>query len=115
MLRRVAVAIGDDGEFIELINPEIVESSGEQEGPEGCLSVPGIYGLVVRPDYVKIRAHDRTGRPFTVEGHEFSARALCHETDHLDGHLFTELVSKYLDEEELAEYYEKKLTEDKEE
>jgi peptide deformylase len=107
VLRRVAVALGDDGEFVELINPVIVECSGEEDGPEGCLSVPGVYGLVKRPDWVKIRAYDRYGKPFTLEGHGFSARAFSHETDHLDGHLFTELVSKYLDDDELAEYYEK--------
>jgi peptide deformylase len=112
VLRRVCVAVGDDGQFVELVNPEIVESSGEQDGPEGCLSVPGIYGLVKRPDYVKVRAFDRHGIPFTVEGHEFSARAFCHETDHLDGHLFTELVSEYLDDDELAEYYEKQHSEE---
>ncbi len=115
VLRRVAVAVGDDGEFVELINPVILECAGEEDGPEGCLSVPGVYGLVKRPDWVKLRAFDRYGQPFTLEGHGFSARALSHETDHLEGHLFTELVSKYLNDDELAEYYEKHAPQDEQE
>ncbi|MBR2520624.1 MAG: peptide deformylase [Oscillospiraceae bacterium] len=105
VLRRVVIAIGDDGQFVELINPVIKLQEGEQDGPEGCLSVPGVYGMVKRPDHVTVEAVDRYGKPFTVEGHGLSARAFCHETEHLDGHLFTERVTKILTDEELAAYY----------
>ena len=94
-------------QIIELINPEIIKTSGSQEGPEGCLSVPGVYGLVKRPDYVKVRAQDRNGKTFEVEGTGLTARCFCHEIDHLDGHLFTELAEKILSEEELEEYSKK--------
>lgn len=94
-------------QIIELINPEIIKTSGSQEGPEGCLSVPGVYGLVKRPDYVKVRAQDRQGKTFEVEGTGLTARCFCHEIDHLDGHLFTELAEKILSEEELEEYSKK--------
>ncbi|MBQ5567688.1 MAG: peptide deformylase, partial [Oscillospiraceae bacterium] len=69
-------------QIIELINPEIIKTSGSQEGPEGCLSVPGVYGLVKRPDYVKVRAQDRHGKTFEVEGTGLTARCFCHEIDH---------------------------------
>ncbi len=105
ILRRIALAITDNGDFVELINPEIVEVSGEQTGIEGCLSVPGIYGYVTRPDHVVVKAVDRNGKPFTIEGNELSARAFCHEIEHLDGHLFTERVTQFLTEEELEELY----------
>ena len=88
-------------QIIELINPEIIKTSGSQEGPEGCLSVPGVYGLVKRPDYVKVRAQDRHGKTFEVEGTGLTARCFCHEIDHLDGHLFTEISERILSEEEL--------------
>ncbi|MBQ2602688.1 MAG: peptide deformylase [Oscillospiraceae bacterium] len=94
-------------QIIELINPEIIKTSGSQEGPEGCLSVPGVYGLVKRPDYVKVRAQDRNGKTFEVEGTGLTARCFCHEIDHLDGHLFTELAEKILSEEELEDYSKK--------
>ena len=94
-------------QIIELINPEIIKTSGSQAGPEGCLSVPGVYGLVKRPDYVKVRAQDRHGKTFEVEGTGLTARCFCHEIDHLDGHLFTELAEKILSEEELEEYSKK--------
>ena len=90
-------------QIIELINPEIIKTSGSQEGPEGCLSVPGVYGLVKRPDYVKVRAQDRHGKTFEVEGTGLTARCFCHEIDHLDGHLFTEISERILSEEELEE------------
>lgn len=102
ILRRVVV-IDTGDEFLELINPEILESTGEQEGAEGCLSVPGRYGLVKRPYCVKLRAQDRTGEWFEVEGEELMARAFCHELDHLDGHLYTEIMSRFLTEEELEQ------------
>lgn len=74
------------------INPEIIESSGSQTGEEGCLSVPGKSGVVTRPNYVKARALDQNMNPFEVEGTELFARAMCHEFDHLDGHLYVEKV-----------------------
>ncbi|MBQ5514405.1 MAG: peptide deformylase [Oscillospiraceae bacterium] len=94
-------------QIIELINPKIIKTSGSQEGPEGCLSVPGVYGLVKRPDYVKVRAQDRHGKTFEVEGTGLTARCFCHEIDHLDGHLFTEISERILSEEELEEYSKK--------
>jgi len=91
----------EDEYIIELINPEIVETEGEQTGAEGCLSVPGEYGIVTRPEYVKVRAQDRDGNWFEVEGEGLTARCFCHEIDHLDGVLFTSKVSRMLSEEEL--------------
>ncbi len=92
ILRRVCLVMGSDGHLIELVNPEILETSGEQEGYEGCLSVPGMYGWVKRPRWAKVRAQDRNGKTFEVEDVDMSARCFCHEIDHLDGHLFTEHV-----------------------
>ncbi|MCI8618794.1 MAG: peptide deformylase [Oscillospiraceae bacterium] len=103
ILRRIVVIDGGD-EMLELINPELLESSGEQEGPEGCLSVPGEWGLVKRPYYAKVRAQDRHGKWFEVEGEELMARCFCHELEHLDGHLYREHVIRYLTPEELEEY-----------
>ncbi len=103
ILRRIVVIDGGD-EMLELINPELLESSGEQEGPEGCLSVPGEWGLVKRPYYAKVRAQDRHGEWFEVEGEELMARCFCHELEHLDGHLYREHVIRYLTPEELEEY-----------
>lgn len=91
--------------IIELINPEIVERSGAQEGPEGCLSVPNVFGWVARPDHVKVRAQDRNGEWFEVEGDGLTARAFCHELDHLEGRLFTSLADHIMSDEELDEYY----------
>lgn len=90
--RAVVVDIGDG--IIELINPEIVEASGEQTDPEGCLSVENYIGDVTRPNYVKVKAQDRNGNPIEVEGEGFLARAFCHELDHLEGVLFVERVNK---------------------
>ena len=87
--------------MIELINPEILETSGEQEGPEGCLSVPGEYGLVKRPMHVKVRAQDRNGAFFEVEGEGLTARCFCHEIDHLEGIVFTSRAERMLSDEEL--------------
>lgn len=93
----------DEEEFvIELVNPEILETSGEQVGAEGCLSVPGEYGVVRRPDYVKVRAQDRFGEWFEYEGEGLTARCICHELDHLDGHLFLEKCERMLTEEEIT-------------
>jgi len=92
---------GEDSYIIELVNPEIIEASGEQNGIEGCLSVPGEYGIVKRPMNVKVRAQDRNGNFFEVEGTGLTARCFCHEIDHLSGVVFTSLVSRMLTEEEL--------------
>ena len=100
ILRRVVIV--DTGEeILELVNPELIETDGEQEGPEGCLSVPGKYGLVKRPYYAKVRAQDRNGNWFEAEGEELIGRCFCHELDHLDGILYTQVMERFLSEEEL--------------
>ena len=102
ILRRVVIV--DTGEeILELVNPELVETSGEQSGAEGCLSVPGKYGLVKRPNYAKVRAQDRNGEWFEAEGEELIARCFCHELDHLDGIVYTEVMERFLTEEELEQ------------
>lgn len=99
---RIAVVdIDDESGTIEMINPRILKTSGEQTGPEGCLSFPGLYGEVTRPFYVKIEAFDRKGRKYTLEAEDFLARAIQHEMDHLDGVLFTTKVIRYLELDEL--------------
>ena len=92
ILKRIVVidTTGEDPHV--LINPRILETSGEQVGYEGCLSVPGKTGIVVRPNYVKVQAYDEELKPFELEGTELLARAICHELDHLDGHLYVEKV-----------------------
>lgn len=100
ILRRV-VLVDTGDEILELINPVMVETSGHQEGAEGCLSVPGKYGLVKRPYYAKVRAQDRFGNWYEVEGEELIARCFCHELDHLDGILYTQVMERFLTEEEL--------------
>ena len=100
ILRRV-VLVDNGEEVLELINPTIIETDGEQIGPEGCLSVPGKYGLVKRPYYAKVRAQDRDGNWFEAEGEEIVARCFCHELDHLDGILYTEVMERFLTEDEL--------------
>ena len=105
ILRRVVLV--DNGEqILELINPTILETDGEQEGPEGCLSVPGKYGLVKRPFYAKVRAQDRHGNWFETDGEELTARCFCHELDHLDGIIYTQVMERLLTDEELMEYCE---------
>ena len=104
VLRRVCVVMNEDDEIIELINPEIVSAAGEQTGLEGCLSVPGKYGVVTRPYTVRVRAQDRDGQWFEVEDEGLTARCFCHELEHLDGHLFVEHTDHLLSDEELAEY-----------
>ena len=100
ILRRVVIV--DTGEeILELVNPELLETDGEQEGAEGCLSVPGKYGLVKRPYYAKVRAQDRDGEWFEAEGEELIARCFCHELEHLDGIVYTEVMERFLTEEEL--------------
>ncbi|HBR07782.1 MAG TPA: peptide deformylase [Clostridiales bacterium] len=107
VLRRAVIVLetnvpdGESEYMIELINPEIVETSGEQDGPEGCLSVPGEYGIVNRPLHVRVKAMDRFGKPFEVSGEGLTARAFCHEIDHLEGVIFTSLAERMLTDEEL--------------
>ena len=91
ILKRIVVIDVGDGPII-LINPEIIEKSGEQTGDEGCLSVPGMAGQVTRPDYVKVKALNEDMEEVVYEGEGLLARAFCHELDHLDGHMYTELV-----------------------
>ena len=94
--RMVVIDIGDgQGPFI-MINPEIIESDGEQTGDEGCLSLPGKAGTVTRPNYVKAHAFDENMEEYEIEGTELMARAMCHEIDHLDGHLYVEKVEGQL-------------------
>jgi peptide deformylase len=107
VLRRAVIVLetnvpeGEDEYIIELVNPEIIESDGEQYGAEGCLSVPGEYGLVRRPMHVKVRAQDRNGDFFEVEGADLTARCFCHELDHLEGIVFTEKCERMLSQEEI--------------
>lgn len=106
MLRRVVVLLDihkDPEEMVELVNPEVIETRGSQRVVEGCLSVPGVFGYVTRPEWAKIRAQDRFGNWFEREGEGVVAQCFCHETEHLDGHLFTEKVEEYVDMEELQQ------------
>lgn len=110
VLRRVVLVMDTNREgltpeeqIIELINPEIVSEEGEQYGTEGCLSVPGIYGYVTRPMTVTVRAFDRFGKQFEITGEGLTARAFCHEIDHLEGQLFTDITDHILTPEELEE------------
>ena len=100
ILRRV-VLVDTGEEILELINPSLLETDGEQVGAEGCLSVPGKYGIVKRPYYAKVRAQDRNGQWYEYEGEELIARCFCHELDHLDGIIYTEVMDRFLTEEEL--------------
>jgi len=100
ILRRV-VLVDTEEEILELVNPVLVETDGIQEGAEGCLSVPGKYGLVKRPYYAKVRAQDRFGQWYEAEGEELIARCFCHELDHLDGIIYTQVMERFLTEEEL--------------
>ena len=101
ILRRVVVIDVGDG-IIELVNPEIIATEGEQAGPEGCLSVPGRQGFVRRPNKVTVRAFDRKGKPFEMTGEGLLARAFCHEIDHLDGRVYVDVMDHeiFQDEEE---------------
>ncbi len=111
ILRRIFVVDIGEGPIV-MINPEIIETSGEQEGPEGCLSVPGFQGTVIRPNYVKMKGLNRKMKPFTIEAEEFLARALCHEFDHLNGILYIDKVEGEVyrvseaDEEDYEEFTE---------
>ena len=109
ILKRIVVIDCTGEDPILLINPEIIETSGEQTGYEGCLSVPGKSSIVTRPNYVKVRAQDIDMKWFEIEGEELLARAFCHEIDHLNGHLYVEMVegplvnNEDLDDEEAEE------------
>jgi peptide deformylase len=97
ILKRIVTIDVGDGPII-MINPEILETSGEQTGNEGCLSVPGKFGIVTRPNYVKVKAYDEEMNEFIIEGEELLARALCHECEHLDGKLYVERVEGALED-----------------
>ena len=97
ILKRIVVIDVGEGPIV-LINPEIIETSGEQTGEEGCLSVPGKSGVVTRPNYVKVRAFDEDMKEIVLEGEGLLARAFCHEIDHLDGHLYVEKVEGELED-----------------
>lgn len=101
ILRRAVIVVDDEGEMLELVNPEIIAQSGEQTGLEGCLSVPGRYGVVTRPMEATVRAQDRNGVWYEVSGEEIVARCFCHELEHLDGHLYSEHCDRLYTNEEL--------------
>ena len=104
ILRRCVIVVDENDEMLELVNPEVIERSEEiQDGFEGCLSVPGMWGMVERPMRVKVRAQDRTGAFFEAEGAGIVARCFCHEIDHLNGVCFTSRASRMLDPEELEQ------------
>ena len=104
ILKQIVVIDVEDGNQYVLINPQILEQSGSQTGPEGCLSVPGKHGTVTRPDYVKVRALDEEMQEFELEASEFLARAVCHECDHLHGGLYVDVVEgELMDNEEESE------------
>jgi len=107
VLRRAVIIVNNDGEMIELLNPEVIEQSEEKVGAyEGCLSVPGERGWLERSTHVKVKAFDRFGVPFTMELDDMAARAVCHEVDHLDGVLFIDLVDELISDEQLEEILE---------
>lgn len=104
ILRRVCLVEDSEGEIIELINPRIIKAEGEQTGLEGCLSIPGRYGIVTRPYTVRVHAQDRFGNEFEVEDEELTARCFCHEIDHLDGVMYTAHCDRLLTDEEVEQY-----------
>ena len=103
MLRRVVVidVSPEQNNVLELVNPKIIAYSGEQEGIEGCLSFPGEWGITKRPEYVKVRAQDRNGDEFEIEGRDLLAKAFCHEIDHLNGVVFKEVCERMLTRKEI--------------
>lgn len=107
IVRRAVIVITADDEMLELINPEIVAQEGEQDGLEGCLSVPGMWGYVKRPMKVRVKAQDRNGQWFEAEGEEIVARCFCHEIEHLDGHVFSEHTDRLYTGDEIEELQEK--------
>lgn len=100
ILRRIAVIETEPGQLIELINPKIIATAGEQEGSEGCLSLPGQFGVVKRPKHVTVRATDRHGKTFEMSGSDLLARAFCHEIEHLDGKLFIDSAEYMLEDDD---------------
>ena len=107
VLRRVCVVMNEDEDIIELVNPEIIAAEGEQTGLEGCLSIPGKFGIVTRPYTVRVRAQDRDGNFFEVEDEELTARCFCHEIEHLDGHMYYERAGRLFTEAEVDEMLQK--------
>lgn len=103
ILRRAVIVVTEEEKMLELINPEILAQDGEQVGWEGCLSLPGMWGSVKRPNWVKIKAQDRHGNWFEAEGTEMTARCFCHELEHLDGHMYSEHTDRLYTAEELDE------------
>ncbi|MBM6896421.1 peptide deformylase [Pseudoflavonifractor capillosus] len=101
ILRRVVIVMDAEENMVELVNPQIIASDGEQTGLEGCLSVPGKYGVVTRPATATVRAQDRNGNFFEMSGEGIVARCFCHELEHLDGHLFVEHTDRLYTVEEL--------------
>ena len=101
ILRRVVIVMDAEENMVELVNPQIIASDGEQTGLEGCLSVPGKYGVVTRPATATVRAQDRNGDFFEMSGEGIVARCFCHELEHLDGHLFVEHTDRLYTVEEL--------------
>ena len=103
VLRRIVVIEVEEGKIIELINPKIIAFAGEQEGLEGCLSLPGQWGIVKRPMHVTVRAMNRNGETVDYTGSELLARCFCHELDHLDGKLYPSVAERMLTPEEIEE------------
>ena len=103
VLRRIVVIEVEEGNVLELINPKIIAYAGEQEGLEGCLSLPGQWGIVKRPMHVTVRAMNRHGETVEYTGSELLARCFCHELDHLDGRLYPDVAERMLTKEEIAE------------
>lgn len=103
ILRRAVIVVPDPekDDMVELVNPEILAQEGEEDGLEGCLSIPGMWGYVKRPTWVKVRAQDREGSWFEVEGDGLAARCYCHELEHLDGHMYDEHVDRLYTAEEV--------------
>jgi len=106
ILRRVVVLYGGDEELIELVNPQLIAQEGEQDGLEGCLSVPGLWGYVKRPQTVRVKAQDRHGNWFETGGEGIVARCFCHEIEHLDGHVFSEHADRLYTSEEIEQIME---------
>lgn len=103
ILRRVVIVMDETDQMLELVNPEIISQEGEDTGLEGCLSVPGMWGYVTRPEKATVRAQDRFGNWFEASGEGIVARCFCHELEHLDGHVFTEHTDRLYNNEELQE------------
>ena len=103
ILRRIVVIEVEEGQVLELINPKIIAFAGEQEGLEGCLSLPGQWGIVKRPMHVTVRAMNRNGETVDYSGSELLARCFCHELDHLDGKLYPDVAERMLTKEEIEE------------